>query len=137
MHGLNNLIWIWNGQDAAWYPGDEYVDIIGDDIYAGEHVYGAQAERFLRAVDVTPTRKMIVLSENGTIPDPELLFRDGVPWGFFCTWGGEFVAKSSVFNVLSEQYTEKSMVQKVYSSDLVITRSELPDLKSYPLPGEP
>ena len=137
VHGLNNLIWIWNGQDAAWYPGDEYVDIIGDDIYAGEHVYSSQAERFLRAMACTDARKMIVLSENGTIPDPELLFRDGVPWGFFCTWGGEFVAKSSVFNVLSEQYTEKSMVQKVYSSDLVITRSELPDLKSYPLPGEP
>ncbi|MDE5936925.1 MAG: beta-mannosidase, partial [Ruminococcus sp.] len=30
---LNNLIWVWNGGAADWYPGNEYVDIIGDDIY--------------------------------------------------------------------------------------------------------
>lgn len=28
-HDLHNLIWVWNGQDGAWYPGDSYVDIIG------------------------------------------------------------------------------------------------------------
>ena len=28
-HGLHNLIWVWNGQDPAWYPGDDVVDIVG------------------------------------------------------------------------------------------------------------
>lgn len=133
VHGLNNLIWIWNGQDAAWYPGDEYVDIIGEDIYAGERVYTSQLQRFLNASRCTQARKMIVLSENGTIPDPDLLFRDGVPWGFFCTWGGEFVTANGRY---SGRYTEESMLQKVYASDLVVTRGELPDLKNYPLPEE-
>ena len=32
---LDNIIWVWNGQAANWYPGDEYVDIIGEDIYPG------------------------------------------------------------------------------------------------------
>jgi len=32
-HGLHNLIWVWNGQDAAWYPGDDVVDIVGVDAY--------------------------------------------------------------------------------------------------------
>ena len=136
VHGLNNLIWIWNGQDAAWYPGDEYVDIIGEDIYAGEHVYGSQAQKFLQAARYTDARKMVVLSENGTIPDPDLMRRDSALWGFFCTWSGEFVAQSNALGKLSEQYTEASMVQKAYASDLVVTRSELPDLKTYPLPGE-
>ena len=54
-------------------------------------------------------------------------------WGYFCTWSGEFVTKSKAFNDLSEQYTEAYMVKKVYESDLVITRDELPDLKNYPL----
>lgn len=134
-HGLNNLIWVWNGQDAAWYPGDEYVDIIGEDIYAGEHAYTSQSQRFLQAARYTDAPKMVVLSENGTIPDPELMARDGALWGFFCTWNGEFVVNGS--GKLSEQYTELDMVRKVYSSDLVITRGELPDLKSYPLPEEP
>ncbi|WP_223164449.1 glycosyl hydrolase [Massilia rubra] len=31
--GLHNLIWVWNGQDPAWYPGDDMVDIVSHDIY--------------------------------------------------------------------------------------------------------
>ena len=38
-------------------------------------------------------------------------------WGLFCTWGGEFVLENAAFNDLSEQYTEASMVRKVYESD--------------------
>ena len=55
-------------------------------------------------------------------------------WGFFCTWGGEFVAKDSSIYALSEQYTEAFMLKKAYDSELVITLDELPDLKNYPLP---
>jgi len=36
-YGLNNLIWVWTSYDyetsAAWYPGDDVVDIIGYDKY--------------------------------------------------------------------------------------------------------
>ena len=136
VHGLNNLIWIWNGQDAAWYPGDEYVDIIGEDIYPGERVYDSQSARFLKCLTYTDARKMIVLSENGCIPDPDLAFRDGTPWGFFCTWQGEFIAQAEGYNMMSEQYNEKTLVQKVFSHEKVINRSELPDLKNYPLRDE-
>lgn len=133
-YGLNNLIWLWNGQDKDWYPGDAYVDIIGEDIYPGEKVYGSQINKYLDAVNYTTNKKMIVLSENGCVPDPDLLVRDGAMWGFFCTWGGEFVAKDSSIYALSEQYTEAFMLKKAYDSELVITLDELPDLKNYPLP---
>ena len=76
---------------------------------------------------------MIVLSENGCLFDPDLALRDGTVWGWFCTWGGEFVTTSQAFNDISEKYTEAYMFKKVYAHDLVITRSELPDLKNYPL----
>ena len=33
-HKLNNLIWVWNGQDPDWYVGDDRCDIIGEDVYA-------------------------------------------------------------------------------------------------------
>ena len=133
---LNNLIWVWNGQDKDWYPGDEYVDIIGEDIYPGKHVYTPQTARFIQATKYTQARKMIVLSENGCLFDPDLALRDGAMWGYFCTWGGEFVTQSQVFNDISEQYTELDMVQKVYAHDLVVTRNKLPDLKNYPLRGQ-
>lgn len=135
-YGLNNLIWIWNGQDGEWYPGDEYVDMIGEDIYPGERVYSSQADTFLRAVNYTDSRKMIVMSENGCLFDPDLAERDGAMWGFFCTWQREFVVKNASFNELSEQYTEAEMVRKVYADERVITRSELPNLKEYPIRTE-
>lgn len=132
-YGLNNLIWLWNGQDKEWYPGDEYVDIIGEDIYPGEQVYTSQVNKYLEAVDYTEAKKMVVLSENGCVFDPDLAVRDGAMWGFFCTWGGEFVAKSSAIYSYSEQYTDTEMQKKAYDSDVVITLDELPDLKTYPI----
>lgn len=132
-HGLNNLIWLWNGQSADWYPGDEYVDIIGEDIYAGERVYTSQVKKYLEAAAYSNERKMVVLSENGCLFDPDLAIRDGAMWGFFATWSGEFVLRSSNLNVLSEKYTEAEMVKKVYSHEAVVTLEDLPDLKSYPI----
>ncbi len=132
-YGLNNLIWVWNGQDADWYPGDEYVDIIGIDIYAGEHEYSSQASLFLESQACAEGNKMVVLSENGTMIDPELSVRDRAMFGFFCTWSGEFVMEDGLRKKYSEQYTEIDMLQKVYSSDYVITRDELPDLLTYPI----
>ena len=129
VHGLNNLIWIWNGGNAAWYPGDDTVDIIGEDIYPGERVYNSQSAKFMECLTYTDARKMIILSENGCVPDPELLFRDGTVWGSYCTWGGEFVLKSSKFNKPSEQYTESSMLKKVFSDERTVTRADIPNLK--------
>lgn len=125
-HGLNNLIWVWNGQDPAWYPGDDCVDIIGEDIYAGNRVYTSQAARFLKALEATQARKLVMLTENGCVIDPELAVRDNILWGMFCTWQGEFVQQDGK---LSETYNDAEMLRKVYSSDLVITLDELPNLK--------
>lgn len=132
-YGLNNLIWVWNGQDAEWYPGDEYVDIIGIDIYAGEHSYSSQIEEFLAMQECAEGNKMVVLSENGTMIDPELSVRDRAMFGFFCTWSGEFVMEDGLKKKYSDQYTEIEMLEKVYNSEYVITRDELPELSTYPI----
>ena len=132
-YGLHNLIWVWNGQNKDWYPGDEYVDIIGMDIYAGEHVYTSQIDQFLLNHSCSPGNKMVVLSENGTMIDPDLAVRDRAMWGFFCTWSGEFVLNDGVRKTYSERYTDAQMLTKVYNSDVVITRDELPDLLTYPI----
>lgn len=129
-YGLNNLIWVWNGQHADWYPGDEYVDIIGEDIYPGERVYTSQASSYLNAAkNYSEETKLVYLTENGCLFDPDLARRDGAMWGMWCTWQGEFVAKDTSIFSLSEQYTEESMLIKVYKDEDVITREDLPDLK--------
>jgi len=129
-YGLNNLIWIWNAQDPEWYPGDDEVDLIGMDIYPGERVYDSQSASFLPLTRISGERKMIVLSENGCIPDPEQVFRDGTVWGYWCTWGGEFVLRNTKFNKPSEQYTETAMIRKVYSDERVVSRKDLPDFRT-------
>ena len=133
-HKLNNLIWVWNGQHGDWYPGDEYVDIIGEDVYGGARAYGSQVGRFLTALSYTKANKVIALTENGTIPDPDALLLDEAAWAWYCTWCGGFVYKKEGEEVVySEEHTELSMLKKVYNHEYVITRDQLPDLKSYPL----
>lgn len=131
-YGLNNLIWIWNAQDPEWYPGDDEVDLIGTDIYPGEHVYDPQSSAFLQLMRVTETRKMIILSENGCVPDPVLAFRNGTVWGSWCTWGGEFVLRSNLFNRPSDQYTEAVKLKEFYADERVVKRADIPDLKGNP-----
>ncbi|MEG6614590.1 glycosyl hydrolase [Pseudoclostridium thermosuccinogenes] len=129
-HKIHNLIWVWNGQDPEWYPGDEYVDIIGIDIYPGERVYSSQAAKFNEILEWTDKSKIIAMTENGCLFDPDLVFRDNAIWSYFGTWGGEFVILNKSYT-LSEKYNEKHMVNKVYNHDKVITLDELPDLKAY------
>ncbi len=133
-YGLNNLIWVWNGQDADWYPGDEYVDIMGEDIYPGEKVYTSQITKYLEVAGYSTERKMVYLTENGCVFDPDLALRDGAMWGMWGTWQGEFVRKTSAITAkLSEQYTEEYMLKKAYNHEAVLTLDEMPDLKTYPI----
>ncbi|SEF50448.1 mannan endo-1,4-beta-mannosidase [Eubacterium ruminantium] len=128
---LHNLIWVWNGQNPDWYPGDEYCDIVGTDIYPGEHVYTSQYPKFIETADVPETRKIVALSENGCLFDPDLAKRDGSVWSYFGVWSGEFVTGEGAIINYSEQYTDSEMLNKVYYHENVITRDELPDLKGY------
>jgi mannan endo-1,4-beta-mannosidase len=129
-YGLNNLIWVWNGQDKSWYPGDEYVDIIGEDIYPGNRVYEAQSGKFDEAANYTSGAKVVALTENGCLFDVDKALNAGTVWSWFCVWSGDFCSNGTT---LSESYTEKSMWKKVYNHENVLTLEDLPDLKSYPL----
>lgn len=125
-HGINNLIWVWNAQEKDWYPGDEYVDIIGEDIYANKKDYDSQSNGFLKAYDYTKTNKIITMSENGVLMDPDILVADGIPWSWNCTWGGEFVVPWVGSYDYTEQYTSLDMLKKYYNHSYVLTRDELP-----------
>lgn len=130
-HEIHNLIWVWNGQSKDWYPGDAYVDIVGTDIYPGERVYNSQSAKFRELADWNGSnKKIIAMTENGCLFDPDLAIRDNAMWSFFALWEGEFLLQNNTAT-LSEQYNETYMLKKVYTSDKVITLDELPDLKTY------
>lgn len=124
-HGLNNLIWVWNGQDALWYPGDEYVDIMGYDIYANNHQ--SQLSTFKKAEKFSSENKMVALTETGRIPDPTLAFQDEAHWLWFMVWNDTDKADHkdnfwSVVNSLAHR-------QAVYRHERVLSRDDLPDFK--------
>lgn len=132
-HKIDNLIWVWNAQNVNWYPGDEYVDMIGYDIYADEQDTTSQKEIYDYIKGSTNTNKIICLSENGVIPDPDACMSDGTRWSWFSVWNGEFTIKDAQ---LSDQYTPLETWEKVYSHDRVLTLDELPDLTCYPIDTE-
>ena len=123
VYGCSNLIWVWNGQAADWYPGDDYVDIIGEDIYAGEHSYGAQNAKFSELLDYSSKNKIIALTENGTVFDIDNVVAANSRWMWFGTWCGGFVEQNGAY---SETFTERSVIAKTYNSEHVITLDELP-----------
>ena len=122
--GLNNLIWVWNGQDARWYPGDDVVDIIGEDLYPGKHVHDTQESAFRRCLGYTEARKPIMLSECGCIPSPVKCAADGVVWSAWGVWCYEFVLDQA--GNYSGEYTSAELLKRFYEAENVITLRDVP-----------
>ena len=93
--GVHNLVWVWTSclGDADWYPGDEYVDIIGYDWYpqnaAVYHTSGKDAWDILLSIS---NKKMLALSECSAIPSPDACALDGAMWLWAMPWYGESMA---------------------------------------------
>jgi mannan endo-1,4-beta-mannosidase len=124
VNGLHNLIWVWTHEpnDDAWYPGDEYVDIVGRDIYKdGDH-----SSQILEFSDMNTRyggKKMITESECGSFPDVDNLIKDDADWSWYMVWNGDFT-RSATYNSLD-------LWKKMFASDYVITLDEMPNLKTY------
>lgn len=128
-YGLKNLIWVWNGQSGGWYPGDAYVDIVSLDIYDGAQNYSSQAQAYQLTKSYPQESKMVALSENSNIPNPDLMQKDGAWWLYFMVWNdietAEGVTNKDNFWT-GEYYNTKAHKVHVYNHDLVITLDELP-----------
>ena len=125
-HRLNNLIWVFSpgaSTDLAdWYPGDEYVDIIGQDHYPMDGNNGPAKDVFDELVTFGRGTKLVALSENGPIPDPERVVSEQAGWLFFGTWSGR---------TLTERNSNEQLI-KAYHHPHVLNLGDLPDLKGYP-----
>jgi mannan endo-1,4-beta-mannosidase len=121
--GLDNLIWVWNGQHKDWFPDPDTLDIVSFDVYAEDH--GSSYDTFIQTRDMVPLKNRIVaMSENGRIPDPDACKRDNAMWSWFCTWNDSGA---------NDGFSNAEVNNTVYNHDLVITLDELPDLTKYRL----
>jgi mannan endo-1,4-beta-mannosidase len=129
--GIHNLIWVWNGQDPAWYPGDDVVDIVGYDVYdeTDRKTYKSQIDTYRRMAAVGPALKPVALSENSYIPDPDRMRADGARWLWFLTWNDGRAPRgtSDKDNFWSGNYYNTAAHKRaVYRHPDVITLDKLP-----------
>lgn len=113
-HGLNNLIWVlgYDGEvKDGWYPGDDYVDIIGADTYKE----GVPEKMYYRLEEKFGDRFVKCYHECGPMPDPDELQEKGVTWSWFMTWHTVHIRKQN----------SKEFLRHVYSSDYVIALDKL------------
>ena len=126
---LNNLLWIWTASTSAnaaeWYPGDEYVDFQGIDKYNAinnsEPNPSAISASFYSMIAQTEGRKMVVMSENDTIPSLENMLRDKAAWLYFCPWYQRYLT----------ELNDPAELKTLYTSEYCITLDELPDWDTY------
>ena len=115
---LDNLIWVLgysgNGGDMdAWYPGDDYVDLLGADSYTP----GANSHLFEQCKVLAPEGMPVVFHECGTIPT-EAEMREDAPWAFFMVWHTDYIT--------DEKNNSKEALNEIYNSEYFITLDELP-----------
>lgn len=94
-HQLNNLIWVWSTPETDWYPGNDFIDIAGHDSYPGVYNYDVQKNTFDRLFNLTQGAKLIAMTENGPIPDPNDCLALDAPWAYFVSWGDLVTAQNS------------------------------------------
>lgn len=119
-HRLNNLIWVWNSVSPEWYPGDDVVDIVSYDSYPQGGDYNPQIGKYDQLLDLVDDRKLVAMTENGAVPDPDLLQAYRADWSWFSIWGA-----------YDGQANSLEHLKKVFHHAYVVTLDELPDVKTY------
>ena len=109
-HQLHNLLWVWSSPEESWYPGNDKVDIIGHDSYPGDYNYGSQKYSFDVLYRLTGGKKLIAMTENGPIPDPDDCLDLDAPWSYIMYWS----------DLVVEQNTEDH-IREVFDHPNVIT----------------
>ena len=117
-HGLHNLIWIWNGQNAQYLVNPSQYDIASLDVYLDpEQDFGSRYEQFLSLYHMTKGKKLLALSECGALPDVNRMFRDHAIWSFAGLWYDEYL--------LNETDIETEKLIHYYNSEKVITLDQI------------
>jgi len=132
--GLDNLIWVWTTDEAGdaldWYPGDEYVDIVGRDYYyyPREANHGSLVASFEKLKEMFGGKKIISLSENGSVPFPDEMAADGAGWSYFMPWYGDYTMDGWAHDNTAADW------KKIMASDYVLTLDEMPGWEKYTVP---
>src|ERR1035441_6709170 len=104
VHHLDNLVWVWNGNDpgskgeafAEYYPGASYADVVSID------VYGEFKQKYYDDALALAGGKPVALAEVGSLPSPEVLDRQP-RWTYFMSWS-EFIQMGNPIELANAAY---------------------------------
>lgn len=130
--GLNNLIWVWTSEtnDDAWYPGDEYVDIIGCDLY-NKTAASDIAMIYSKLREDYPD-KIIALSEFGNAAAFTAQWDGGATWSWVMPWYDyerTVSISGAAFDMRAHQHADIAYWQALFANSNVISRDKMPNLK--------
>lgn len=131
---LNNIIWVWT-IDAAegyeheavdWYPGDEYVDIVGVDVYTDKITTPWKSQLdFMNSI--TGGKKLTTVSECGNMPDPTTQFAGSANFLWFMVWPTTD-SKGDV-NISGYAKNTANYWKQVVENKYILNREDMPSLK--------
>ncbi|MGL1956358.1 MAG: glycosyl hydrolase [Colwellia sp.] len=127
-HGLNNLIWVFTHSgdlNADWYPGDNMVDIVGYDGYADplnddEATFSSQFSTLKSRHD---GKKLVALTETGTIPNVATMHEQDAWWSFFITWNSETWDSTSL---IGPDGAEAAVIKENYATESLLNLDDVP-----------
>ncbi|TKB43544.1 glycosyl hydrolase [Thalassotalea mangrovi] len=127
-HGLNNLIWVFthtHGLSQDWYPGDDYVDIVGFDGYAdpANDPNATFSGQYSTLKERHNGKKLVALTETGTIPDVSKMHEQNAWWAFFITWNSEYWDSSSV---IGPQGADAATIDMNYAYEGLVNLDDVP-----------
>ena len=121
--GFDNLIWVWTSQtgDDNWYPGNEYVDIVGRDLYGDN---ATSCSNNYTTLFNKYSNKIVTLSECGwseytnlRVANISEQWESGAKWSWFMPWydGSDAVNK----------HADEAWWKAAMELDYVITRDKV------------
>ena len=129
--GLRNLVWVWTTEERedalAWYPGDDCVDVVGRDFYyyPRRSDHASLIEVFTAVRDLFGGRKIVALSENGSVPYPAEMEADGAHWSWFMPWYGDYAMEGWANDNTVDSWNT------VMNDDYCLTLEDMPGWDNY------
>lgn len=134
--GIDNLIWAFTPAAAwqepyskgfDWYPGDEYVDILGMDVYNLSNANDCYKLDFKFLQEQKPA-KMAALTECGSVAPISSQWKAGAKWLFFMPWYDYERTNdptSAAFNNTSHSNASINWWKDAFSCDFVLSRDDV------------
>lgn len=129
-HGLTNLIWVYNSGDSMrWYPGDEYVDVVGYDFYNSSmddmiYWYNYMKEHY--------PGKLIAICECGNIPRLSEQWEKGLYWNYFMPWWDNVRTgdpTSPEFDSTAHNNANIEFWNDAWNCDFMLSRDQMPSFR--------